>query len=113
MKYIRNHFNYPVMSFIRKNIQKKTSYARKCLKIDIKIDKSILRIAIFQIFFILLFFSAQITPKTLLTSSLYVIPIDSHDESHTYIYIYMDIYIWIYTFLGQWFSFIIQKPLNV
>ena len=109
MKYIRNHFNYPVMRFIRKNIQKKTSYVRKCSKIDIKIDKSILRIEIFQIFFILLFFSAQITPKTVLTSSLYVIPIDSHDESHTYIYGY----IWIYTFLGQWFSFIIQKPLNV
>ena len=80
-------------------------YVRKCSKNAIKINKSILRIEIFQNFKFLLFFSAQITPKTVLTLSLYLIPIDSHDESH--------IYIPIYTFLGQWFSFITQEPLNV
>ena len=63
------------------------SCGQKCPKKGIKIDKSILRIEIFQNFEFLLFISAQITPKTVLTLSLYLIPIDSHDESQIYKYI--------------------------
>ena len=57
------------------------SCGQKCSKKGIKIDKSILRIEIFQNFEFLLFISAHFTPKTMLSGTVCLIPTDVCDWS--------------------------------
>ena len=64
-------------------MQTKMRYIRKCPKIDIKIDKSILRIEISQNFEVLLFISAQITPRSKLSGFIGLIFADISDWSQT------------------------------
>jgi len=59
------------------------SCGQKCPKKGIKIDKSILRIEIFQIFEVLLFISAQITPRSKLSGTIGLIFADISDWSPT------------------------------
>ena len=57
------------------------SCGQKCPKKGIKIDKSILRIEIFQNFEFLLFISAHFTPRTMLSGTVCLIPTDVCDWS--------------------------------
>ena len=59
------------------------SCGQKCPKKGIKIDKSILRIEIFQNFEFLLFISAHFTPRTMLSGTVSLILTDVYDWSHT------------------------------